>query len=113
MHQLQELDVFGIWSPRSERPWQNVTLGDRWVKRLLHLQLAWVLLNMFGRGRPRRCCKDFVFSSLLKEILASGFWYSFFGIVTFGYLRSTDQPGVPLDPEGPFGFQRNNQGLNP
>eukprot|EP00913_Durusdinium_trenchii_P009138 g8588.t1 len=27
MHQLQELDVFGIWSPRSERPWQNVTLG--------------------------------------------------------------------------------------
>lgn len=28
MHQLQELDVFGIWSPRSQRPWQNVNVWD-------------------------------------------------------------------------------------
>ena len=28
MHQLQELDVFGTWSPRSERPWQNVNVWD-------------------------------------------------------------------------------------
>ena len=28
MHQLQELDVFGIWSPRAERPWQNQQVWD-------------------------------------------------------------------------------------
>ena len=28
MHQLQELDVFGIWSPRAERPWQNSQVWD-------------------------------------------------------------------------------------
>ena len=31
MHQLQELDVFGTWSPRSERPWQNVNVWDATV----------------------------------------------------------------------------------
>jgi len=28
MHALQELDVFGTWSPRSERPWGNQRLWD-------------------------------------------------------------------------------------
>ena len=28
MHQLQELDVFGIWSPRADRPWQNTQVWD-------------------------------------------------------------------------------------
>eukprot|EP00438_Fugacium_kawagutii_P027125 Skav225188 [mRNA] locus=scaffold3065:46445:51377:+ [translate_table: standard] len=28
MHQLQELDVFGIWSPRADRPWQNQAVWD-------------------------------------------------------------------------------------
>eukprot|EP00438_Fugacium_kawagutii_P009578 Skav215536 [mRNA] locus=scaffold4176:42178:44567:- [translate_table: standard] len=28
MHQLQELDVFGIWSPRVDRPWQNQQVWD-------------------------------------------------------------------------------------
>uniref|UniRef100_A0A7S3U1L7 Uncharacterized protein n=1 Tax=Strombidinopsis acuminata TaxID=141414 RepID=A0A7S3U1L7_9SPIT len=28
MHSFQELDIFGIWSPRSERPWQNRMVFD-------------------------------------------------------------------------------------
>ncbi|CAL1167333.1 unnamed protein product [Cladocopium goreaui] len=28
MHQLQELDVFGVWSPRVDRPWQNRHVWD-------------------------------------------------------------------------------------
>ncbi|CAJ1351815.1 unnamed protein product [Effrenium voratum] len=28
MHVLQELDAFGIWSPRAERPWQNQKVWD-------------------------------------------------------------------------------------
>ena len=33
MHQLQELDVFGVWSPRVDRPWQNRHVWDaRWGK---------------------------------------------------------------------------------
>jgi len=28
MHNLQELDVFGIWSPRADRPWQNQMVWD-------------------------------------------------------------------------------------
>jgi len=28
MHNLQELDVFGVWSPRVDRPWQNQMVWD-------------------------------------------------------------------------------------